>query len=1051
MSMIKRALITLISVGALQAHAQQQQCFNGTPICTEGPETRVIDGVSITRDCWAWDVPHICYEETSLQNSCADQDISAWHLENDFNVVYMFNDSAQPRISWDSLYTHDERVVTQCAQNVADIFCDGNTENCTLADKDCTLTESQCTDTEDRPVDGHAGAILHRDCWDTRTSYACYNTNRTQNCDADFSGCTVTGFDCTREDPNKLPDPVYGKCVEWTDRYVCADMANVDCPVDDMGNCTQSLTQNAPILNADGQVIGYQESRICVEPTDTCPVDEGCAVTTQSCDEYDEYGICIQQTSVIHCDTTQEVCTQYTLNNTCPGVDEAITKAFVKPDNFTAVKAPVMIMDQMVEETSLDVPTQTLRFFSGDEAHCKWVTDEAKIEASVMSLGTIGAVIASAELSGIDLDCCKDDPDDVSLGLNYCQDSDVQLATKREQNLAYQVGGSYEVSDFCTIPNPLGGCLHEITTQRGRGYCTYDSILSKIINIQGREQLAEMVSVGAGPVATVTANFDYFIPDLHQTTGVDRVGRWSQPTEVNGNKVAFWQWNEACKSSTFALEGLQNTNDQAFCPPTTRTLYVAVCEQDDCGDLPVDPRLKMGRWEITTIGANRPDPGGQYMNQPLSRYVVAEGYCEEIKQCQVRAPAANVFGVSDAACSAIPACNTTNATCIDQSDVGSCEYKLHAWPMGVGGQVRVYTDLGWYMFGMESNWSPQIVTAGPYQFQYYQYLVTELLTAVPRIRYRETTTGSGPWTEIELPRSISEPIELATTPIPIRITGDCSSSYCGYRLEAQVPVEAKPWGTGEDPDCTGFTQEQMMVLDFDKMDLAEAVEAIPVPTPPSEDQLMNLAMTGTANFQDTFNTSGLQNTQQAETKMVRITPDAGVTPFTVTLTISGTMVVGDGLNAATETVLGAKVDWADSSAIQDALPYQAGFQLTHLYNPDGRGIAGETINGWCYFTGPPERLDTIYISDAADREAYCTGQGGAFTSILQPEIHVTVRTASGEHLVKAIVNIYARPADTTKETDSGAGMGSGTMLQPSLLPSGANANDTPAQLKPTYQ
>src|SRR3546814_8224462 len=43
----------------------------GGDVCTEGPETRIIDGVPATQACWAWKRDYVCHRFTPA-NDCGD-------------------------------------------------------------------------------------------------------------------------------------------------------------------------------------------------------------------------------------------------------------------------------------------------------------------------------------------------------------------------------------------------------------------------------------------------------------------------------------------------------------------------------------------------------------------------------------------------------------------------------------------------------------------------------------------------------------------------------------------------------------------------------------------------------------------------------------------------------------------------------------------------------------------------------------------------------------------------------------------------------------------
>ena len=53
----------------------------GPEVCTEGPETRIIDGVAVTQSCWAWSRPFIC-QRISQASDCSE-------LENNGKCTYV--------------------------------------------------------------------------------------------------------------------------------------------------------------------------------------------------------------------------------------------------------------------------------------------------------------------------------------------------------------------------------------------------------------------------------------------------------------------------------------------------------------------------------------------------------------------------------------------------------------------------------------------------------------------------------------------------------------------------------------------------------------------------------------------------------------------------------------------------------------------------------------------------------------------------------------------------------------------------------------------------
>ena len=84
-------------------------------------------------------------------------------------------------------------------------------------------------------------------------------------------------------------------------------------------------------------------------------------------------------------------------------------------------------------------------------------------------------------MSGIETsfnDCCKNQADMYLIDLEVCNGNEMQLTVMKEKKLCHYVG------DYCSKAVPLIGCI-----QKKETYCCFHSMLSRIINEQGRTQL----------------------------------------------------------------------------------------------------------------------------------------------------------------------------------------------------------------------------------------------------------------------------------------------------------------------------------------------------------------------------------------------------------------------------------------------------------------------------------------------------------------------------------------------------------------------------------
>lgn len=65
-----RTSITERKIETCDPAVKTSTCTAGTARCIAGPETRTINGLAVTRDCWAWEKPMVC-QVAGMNSSCA--------------------------------------------------------------------------------------------------------------------------------------------------------------------------------------------------------------------------------------------------------------------------------------------------------------------------------------------------------------------------------------------------------------------------------------------------------------------------------------------------------------------------------------------------------------------------------------------------------------------------------------------------------------------------------------------------------------------------------------------------------------------------------------------------------------------------------------------------------------------------------------------------------------------------------------------------------------------------------------------------------------------
>lgn len=208
----------VLMCGGASAHAQS--CKKIGTECIQGPETRVINGVTLTRACWQYQDKYDCYDSTTVDTcaplreeqgcfeltaTCSEQNFSgqcirfAATMRCDHQVATPAGVTALPP---KFIVKQDELVNSEiCGQLSTDT-------NCTKIGRMCKQGPGT------RTVNGMS---VYKDCWQYEDQYTCVDPNsKASTCDV-FAGnpkCTVTGTKCTYTLPG-------GQCGSTEKTYSC--------------------------------------------------------------------------------------------------------------------------------------------------------------------------------------------------------------------------------------------------------------------------------------------------------------------------------------------------------------------------------------------------------------------------------------------------------------------------------------------------------------------------------------------------------------------------------------------------------------------------------------------------------------------------------------------------------------------------------------------------------------------------------------------------------------------------------------------------------------
>ena len=709
---------------------------------------------------------------------------------------------------------------------------------------ECYEVGRECVDSADRVI---GGETVSRDCWEYARKFLCYGEPESRQCnlasmseDPRWEMVASSGIQYPytySEYDNVLP-------FRWIETWQTTDAI---CDATMEYGCGPVINET-PLLDANGEVIGVRTEQRCYSgEVPRCNNDPNCSLTERTCtDEQD--GLCVRMEQ-------DYLCLE---GGNCDPSQWEIIPEVDSDSRFTDAVAAAAMLDLLAEEAAFD---EDFRIFTGRERECRALTSQGKrmientamVSAAIATYfgGPLGALLAGAAAADIAaavkyMSCCHDHPEDVALTssfianltgvADYCDMEDVELAAARMAGRATHTHPHrwFERTDntICSVGHQLlspsgpaagsmGGqpqvCSHwakphtlinsQTQIDEYQRWCEFDSMLGRLIQEQGRDQLAALAQQNVGGAQTRSMDFDFY-----------GNGGWTEEVNVNGNRVRYWQWDSACAGETDeAAERMAESMLGGFDCPMSTDVPIAICSsQSGCGEPPGNPIFGHGGgWQVYSLRAE------DHHARALNRYAVVSGGCFED---------------------------------------GGCEYEVSAWPAERGGQMRIPLDMTWpVQFPINPGWGQFSWSHNNVHFQAYSYDM-DASNPQPRLRMCLGTwsqcvdRGQG-WSEVDLGsdglRNLNN--QVASSPT-VMLTGGCTNGECDYRATIEVPLYAKPWSRysesrarpcvlrlpivgcvarasvtynrQHDPDCSGFTIEEFLALDIAAMDLTEYIETL---------------------------------------------------------------------------------------------------------------------------------------------------------------------------------------------------------------------------------
>lgn len=698
---------------------------------------------------------------------------------------------------------------------------------------ECYRANEVCVDSAPRTINGHT---VRRNCWQYAITYICYGEPYSNSCnlqalndseDWQLVNTYNESYPGTfTQYSNILPS-------SWIEEWQKNEST---CDADTSYGCGPELSRE-DIEDGSGNIVGQRVTKRCyIGETPRCNNDPNCSITSYSCTE-EKDGLCVKQEQTYTC-REEGRCdpSEYEIMPEIDGDEGAFADAI----------AAAGVMDMIAAEGGFD---ENFQIFTGKEHECRAITSDfrrmmefnATAGAALATYfgGPLGAILGGAAAADIisavqHMQCCQDDPADVTItgslismatgvGADYCDLDDVELAAARMAARAVQVTPGFVKTNnsLCTLADyiynaPAAGdmayarqiCSHwtrpwsmantQTQVDHYQRWCEFDSMLARIIQEQGRQQLAQLATKNAGGAQSRNASFPFF----------NQTGEWTNEINVNGNRVRFWKWDEKCESE----EALAESMISGFDCPTGPDIHVAVCSDSSCGQPPEHPVYGYSQgWSLHKLAAEDHHP------RAINRYSVVEGGC---------------------------------------FDDGSCEYNVHAWEAQSGGQLRIPVDMKWPLYYPHGGWGEFSWAHNNVQFMAY----TNDLNVENPSRGLRMCIGSQyecrydrEWRDIDISSDISSMSNYINSNPPVTLTGGCGDDECEFRATIEVNLTAKPWYTYTEqkyepcmlrvlgscvtrasttydrqyhPDCSGFTIDEFLALDLSDMDFSEYIETL---------------------------------------------------------------------------------------------------------------------------------------------------------------------------------------------------------------------------------
>lgn len=473
----------------------EERCQILSRVCVEGAETRTINGVNITKDCWRFDEEYFCrtgeYTDTcsGLTGSCELLTDTCTSTSPTGACLYSsktYQCGAKqpdntPATLLDSTYTVVKDSIDQSQ-------CSSYADNTT-----CQVTGNVCLEgAETRTINGKP---IHKECWKWEKQYTCISDSYDDYCEPLETICTETKSECL----SQLGD---GTCVIEQKTFDCDDLQPNNSGVIHIDTERTIIKDELEDLTCEGDTGPncVLESRTCTQGPETRMIN-GLPIY-KDCWHYQNEYTCLSDSTVSTCDEidgnactiAKESCLLTADDGSCTSTVKEYECTF-KYNDKTVMNCGEQIF--CLGDDCYDTGYEPNNDFGVAAAYLGVVTSAGKDVADAQDIDIFtGFKSTCAQYPLNTSDCCSDDGW-ANGSVTGCSNDDKALIQQRASKLTHYVG------TYCSKKLPVvKTCI-----QYKQSYCTYTGMLARIIQEGGRAQLG--ISWGSAKNPTC----DGFSPD----------------------------------------------------------------------------------------------------------------------------------------------------------------------------------------------------------------------------------------------------------------------------------------------------------------------------------------------------------------------------------------------------------------------------------------------------------------------------------------------------------------------------------------------------------